>query len=61
MYCKLACKPEKKPLPAPQQTQVYEEYSSSDDEPDFLTMLRKLDKVLKGKVITRDGEVVPYK
>jgi hypothetical protein len=61
MYCKLACKPEKKPLPIPQQPHVYEEYSSSDDEPDFLTMLRKLDKVLKGKVITRDGEVVPYK
>lgn len=62
MYCKLACKTVKKPVTeVPSHNSVCEEYSSSDDEPDFLTMLRKLDRVLKGRVITRTGEVVPYK
>lgn len=60
MYCKLANKPEKKPLPMPPQ-QASVDYSSSDEETDFLSMLQKLKQVLRGKVITRAGEVVPYR
>ena len=60
MYCKLASRPEKKPQPAPA-SQVVEDYSSSDEEHDFVTHLKKLNLILQGKVINRAGQIVPFK